>query len=124
MTGSARIFISYSRKDGAGTAATLRKDIEAQNLPVWQDIAAMEGGRHWASQIEAVLKTRNLEHFVLVVTPAALASPIVRWEIRLARQEGKTVSPVRGRGLAISVSCRTGSAMFTTSISPSNAPSS
>ena len=101
MTDSApkQIFISYSRKDGAGTAAKLRKDIEAQNLPVWQDIAAMEGGRHWASQIEAVLKTRNLEHFVLVVTPAALESPIVRWEIRLARQEGKTVSPVRGQGL-------------------------
>ena len=37
-----RIFISYSRKDGAGTAATLRKGIEAQNLAVWQDIAAME----------------------------------------------------------------------------------
>ncbi|MGO9472411.1 MAG: NB-ARC domain-containing protein [Rhodomicrobium sp.] len=99
MTGSARIFISYSRKDGAGTAAVLRKDIEAQNLRVWQDIVAMEGGRHWASQIEAVLKTRALQHFVLVVTPAALESAIVRWEIRLARQEGKTVSPVRGQGL-------------------------
>ena len=39
------------------------------------------------------------EHFVLVVTPAALASPVVRREIRLARQEGKTVSPVKGPGL-------------------------
>ena len=36
---------------------------------------------------------------MLVVTPAALESAIVRWEIRLARQEGKTVSPVRGQGL-------------------------
>ena len=35
----------------------------------------------------------------MVLTPAALASPVVRREIRLARQEGKTVCPVRGPGL-------------------------
>jgi hypothetical protein len=40
-----------------------------------------------------------LQHFVLVVTPAALASRVVRQEIRLARQEGKTVCPVKGPGL-------------------------
>jgi hypothetical protein len=34
-----------------------------------------------------------LQHFVLVVTPAALE------EIRLARQDGKTVCPVKGPGL-------------------------
>jgi hypothetical protein len=40
-----------------------------------------------------------MQHFVLVLTPAALASPVVRREIRLASQEGKTVCPVRGPGL-------------------------
>ena len=40
-----------------------------------------------------------MQHFILVVTPAALASPYVRQEIRLARQEGKTVCPVKGPGL-------------------------
>jgi hypothetical protein len=39
------------------------------------------------------------EHFILVVTPAALASPVVRREIRLARQEGKTACSVKGPGL-------------------------
>jgi hypothetical protein len=34
-----------------------------------------------------------------VITPAALASPVVRREIRLALQEGKTVCPVKGPGL-------------------------
>ena len=34
-----------------------------------------------------------------MVTPAALASRVVRQEIRLARQEGKTVCPVKGPGL-------------------------
>jgi hypothetical protein len=31
-----------------------------QNLPVWQDIVEMEGGRHWASQMEAVPKSKTL----------------------------------------------------------------
>jgi hypothetical protein len=34
-----------------------------------------------------------------VLTPAGLASSIVRHEIRLARQEGKTVCPVKGPGI-------------------------
>jgi NB-ARC domain len=37
-----------------------------------------------------------------VVTPAALESRVVRQEIRLARQEGKTVCPVKGSGLDLS----------------------
>jgi hypothetical protein len=62
-------------------------------------ILSMDRGRDWWSQIEETLKSKVLEHFVLVVTPAALESSTMRREIRLARQEGKTVSPVRGPGL-------------------------
>ena len=81
-------------------AATLRTELEATKHSVWQDIIALEGGRDWWSQIENALKSKALQHFVLIVTPGSLASPVVRREIRLARQEGKTVSPVRGPGLA------------------------
>ena len=63
------------------------------------DSGLLDGGRDWWSQIEDALKSKPLQHFVLVVTPAALASPVVRREIRLARQEGKTVSPIKGPGL-------------------------
>src|SRR5215469_3833564 len=97
---SDRTFISYSRKDGAGFAAELRKQLEGQNLSIWQDIIALEGGRDWWSQVEEALRSKTLQHFVLVLTPAALASPVVRSEIRLARQEGKTVCPVKGPGLS------------------------
>ena len=38
---SARIFISYSRKDGAKFAATLRKQLEREELCVWQDLIAL-----------------------------------------------------------------------------------
>jgi hypothetical protein len=95
----ARVFISYSRKEGADFAADLRKTLLENSLSVWQDIVTLEGGRDWWSQIEDVLRSKALQHFVLVVTPAALASPVVRQEIRLARQEGKTVSPVKGPDL-------------------------
>jgi WD40 repeat protein len=95
----ARIFISYARRDGAKFAAKLRKQLERENLSVWQDIITLEGGRDWWSQIEEALRSKTLQHFVLVVTPSALASPVVRREIRLARQEGKTVCPVKGPGL-------------------------
>jgi hypothetical protein len=93
---SARIFVSYSRKDGQEFAAALRDRLLGENFSVWHDIVALEGGRDWWSQIEEVLRSETLRHFVLVVTPAALASPVVRQEIRLARQEGKTLSPVKG----------------------------
>jgi WD40 repeat protein len=95
----ARTFISYSRKDGAGFAADLRKILEAENLSVWHDIVALEGGVDWWSQIEDALKSKTLQHFILVITPGSLASREVRREIRLARQEGKTVCPIKGPGL-------------------------
>jgi hypothetical protein len=99
---SARVFISYSRKDGADVAADLRKQLEAKDLSIWQDLLAMEGGIDWWSQIEAAIRSKAMEHFVLVITPQALDSQggrVVRQEIRLARQEGKTVSPIRGPGI-------------------------
>jgi hypothetical protein len=43
-----------------------------QLLSVWQDIVSLEGGRDWWSQIEEALKSKALEHFVLLVTPEAL----------------------------------------------------
>jgi WD40 repeat protein len=94
-----RNFISYSRKDGKEFAGWLRGWLGERDLSVWQDIVALEGGRDWWSQIEEALKSKGLQHFILVITPAALESPYVRREIRLARQEGKTVCPVKGPGL-------------------------
>jgi hypothetical protein len=96
---SGRTFISYSRKDGAEIAHNLRQSLESENLSVWQDIVALEGGRDWWSRIEDALKSKALQHFDLVVTPKALESPVVRREIRLARQGGKTVCPIKGPGL-------------------------
>jgi len=96
---SARTFISYARSDGVNFAADLREFLTKENLSIWQDIVALEGGRDRWSQIEDALKSKVLQHFILIVTPAALTSPAVRREFRLARQEGKTVCPIKGPGL-------------------------
>ena len=55
----------------------------------------MEGGKAWWDQILEALK--QVEYMVLVMTEAALASPVVRKEWRQARQEGVGVIPVFGQ---------------------------
>jgi hypothetical protein len=54
----------------------------------------MHGGQDWWLQIAAALG--QVEYALLVLTPAALASDVVRKEWRHARQQGVCVLPVKG----------------------------
>ena len=54
----------------------------------------MEGGRDWWLQIVAALDA--VEFMVLIATPAAIQSALVRKEWRYARQRGVCVYPLRG----------------------------
>jgi hypothetical protein len=93
-TSSARsgVFISYARQDGEAFARTLRSQVEAKHIPVWQDRTGMEGGRDWWEQVKEALN--HVEYMVLVMTPGALRSATVRKEWRYARQQGVCVYPV------------------------------
>jgi hypothetical protein len=91
-----RIFVSYSRHDGYEFARRLRQQLEKAGFTLWQDLIALRGGRDWWAQIERALKASSVEHLVLVVTPGALTSSMVQKELRLARQEGVEISPVKG----------------------------
>ncbi len=96
-----RIFISYSRKDGEAFAADLRRkliDIVGE-VALWRDRDRMEGGVAWWNQITEALD--NVQFMVLVATPAAMESAIVRKEWRYARQQGVCVYPVQVPGLAL-----------------------
>src|SRR5574338_577406 len=88
-----RVFISYARSDGEAIAKELRRRLE-QHFTLWQDRAEMEGGKDWWQQIVEALG--HVEYLVLVMTPAALQSSIVRKEWRLARQKGRCVIPLIG----------------------------
>jgi len=96
-----RIFLSYSRQDGEAFARKLRKKLEANNLPLWQDVISMEGGRDFWLQITGALD--EVEFMVLVLTPGAMQSPIVRKEWRYDQQQGVCVYPVKGEPFSESV---------------------
>ena len=88
------VFISYSRSDGETFADRLRSRLDMEGIPVWQDHVRMQGGRDWWLQITDALN--KVEYMVLVMTPDALCSPIIRKEWRYARQQGVCVYPVKG----------------------------
>ena len=88
------VFISYSRKDGAEFAKSLRLRLEKENIPLWQDRVGLEGGRDWWLQIQEALD--NVEYMALVMTAEALQSSIIEKEWRYARQQGVCVYPVKG----------------------------
>ena len=88
------VFISYARTDGEPQARELRQRLEAEGIRLWQDREGMEGGRDWWLQITAALD--SVEFMVLVMTPAAMDSAVVRKEWRYARQHGVCVYPVMG----------------------------
>ncbi|NIA12173.1 MAG: TIR domain-containing protein, partial [Nitrospiraceae bacterium] len=90
-----RIFISYARSDGEDFARLLRRRLTKEyGFAVWQDRTEMQVGEAWWQQIVAALTSEHVEYMVLVMTPAAMSSDMVRKEWRLARQEGVCVLPV------------------------------
>jgi WD40 repeat protein len=89
-----RVFISYARKDGETFAADLRERLLDEGIPLWQDRVGMEGGRDWWQQITEAID--NVNFMVLVMTPTALKSDVIRKEWRYARLQGVCVYPVKG----------------------------
>lgn len=93
---SARVFLSYARDDGEEFALMLRERIEHEQpeITLWQDRTKLQGGVGWWSQITEALDV--VKFMVLVITPAAIESAVIRKEWRYARQQGVCVYPVQG----------------------------
>jgi putative transposase len=88
----ARIFISYSRKDGAVFAAELRNRLLAKKLSVWQDLIALKGGLRWtaAGMMEAAKGFRRLKAYKqLPALKAVLAAHQVKHTIRNNLEENR-----------------------------------
>ena len=96
MTQPPRVFISYAREGGEAFATTPRARLEREEpeISLWQDRTRLEGGIGWWKQITEALD--SVEFLVLIMTPAALRSPVARHEWRYARQRGVCVYPVKG----------------------------
>ena len=95
MTDKPRVFISYRRSDGEAFATQLRKRLEREEpeITLWQDRIRMEGGVGWWKQITDAIDA--VQFLVLVMTPEAMESEVVRKEWRYARQQGVCIYPVR-----------------------------
>ncbi len=93
LTNRTGVFISYARSDGEDFAIWLRQRLTQEEIPLWRDREGMEGGRDWWSQITEALD--QVQFMVLVVTPNALKSDVVRKEWRYARQQGVQVYPIK-----------------------------
>lgn len=92
MSAEPRAFLSYARSDGEVLAQALRARLVDAGVPLWRDREGMEGGRDWWQQITAAID--RVDYLILLMTPAALGSAMVRREWRYARQRGVAVYPV------------------------------
>ena len=93
MTSSRAVFISYSRKDGLPFARQLSDDLSRAGHRPWRDEEqlATRGGDDWEAELAAQLLSAEL--VVVVLTPEACVSPIVKGEFMKARDNKLTVVP-------------------------------
>lgn len=88
------IFLSYSRSDRE-LANRVRDDLCAWGAEVWSDRRLGLGGS-WLADISAAID--KAQAFVLLATPAALASKWVMREVEAAQMLGKPVVPLLAGG--------------------------
>lgn len=89
MADTPRVFISYARDDGEPFARALYQAIENENIKAWLDRFDMDTSADWWEQIKVAIE--KCEYLVMVATPAALTSDVVRREWTYARQTGTGV---------------------------------
>ncbi|HEX8344626.1 MAG TPA: toll/interleukin-1 receptor domain-containing protein [Actinoplanes sp.] len=85
------VFVSYSRRD-SDYVTRLVDHVRAAGVPVWFDTEQIHYGERW----EHVIRDRvdACAAVIVVMSPAAEASPHVGNELVRARQQGKPILPV------------------------------
>lgn len=87
----AQVFISYSREDKA-FVSRLRAALVAANRDVWVDLSDIPPSAKWLE--EAFVGIDAADAFVLVLSPAAVASDPVRQELDHALAAKKRIIPI------------------------------
>lgn len=96
MTGSARVFISYSSKD-TDIIDHLKAAVANAGIAVWLDHEQLTPGTsNWQVAVRNGIKQAT--HVVYAASETAALSPYVIQEIEMAKGEGKTVLPFWIRG--------------------------
>lgn len=84
-------FFSYSRED-MEFAVRLARDLKAKGAKVWMDRIDIRPGQRWEAEIETAVD--GCSRMLVILSPAAIASPNVLAEASLALDEGKSVIPI------------------------------
>ena len=85
------VFISYSRKDSA-TVDHIVARLDEDKFEAWIDREEIHGGDLWREEIVEAID--NAYAFVLMLSPASVASDNVRKEVDLAEGAAKALIPV------------------------------
>ena len=88
---STHVFISYSCTDSE-RVDRLEAELIGYGFHTWVDRSHLEGGQHWADQIEQAIQ--GCDVVVVTLSPEAAASPWVKNELLYAQQFGKPLIPV------------------------------
>lgn len=86
-----RAFISYSRINKEFTTK-LVKGLRSGGYPVWFDLMDIPTGSRWDDEVEKALRECSI--FMIILTPASIASENVKDEIGYAIDHGKRILPV------------------------------
>ena len=86
-----RTFISYSRTNKE-FAIKLAQELKSAMFPIWLDQFDIPTGSRWDNELEKAL--HDCEIFLIILTPASIASENVKDEIGYAIDHGKYILPV------------------------------
>jgi serine/threonine-protein kinase len=84
-------FISYSRTNKE-FATKLAKGLRSAGYPIWFDLMDILTGSRWDDEVEKALRECSI--FMIILTPASIASENVKDEIGYAIDHGKRILPI------------------------------
>lgn len=84
-------FISYSRSN-KDFASKLAKELRTAGYPIWFDLFDIPTGSRWDDEVEKALQESSI--FMIILTPASIASANVKDEIGFAIDHGKRILPI------------------------------
>jgi len=86
-----RVFLAYSHED-QGFAHKLAANLRDAGVPVWVDRWDIQPGENWSQAINDAVY--DCGQFLIVLSPAAVASADVQAELAVALDEKKAIVPV------------------------------
>ena len=88
---SARIFVSYSRKDSKA-ARKLIDTFEKMGYDVWVDWEDIPPATHWMEQIEEGIEKSDA--FIFFISPDSIKSEVCNVELEHAAKYNKRIIPI------------------------------